>query len=104
MLPTLLLTQAQILYRLEDLPQAECVALEVLSLMDEPGRVSDKAMVFNLLGRVATRQGNPKLARRYLMNGFLLAWQHRDTPTVLENMVAVAELECFEGEHAPSSF
>jgi len=100
-IPVLLLTQGQALYQHGDLPEAERVALEMLGLMNEPGKAWDwdKAMVFNLLGRIATRQGKPEGARRYLMNGFLLAWRHQDIPTVLETMIAFAELEHFEGEH-----
>ncbi len=100
MISVLLLTQARALYHYGKLPEAERVVLEVLGQMDEPGDAWDKMMSFNLLGRIATRQGKPERARRYLMNGFLLAWQHKDIPAVLETMVAVAELERFEGEHA----
>ena len=97
--PVLLLTRAQTLYQLEDLPEAEGAALEVLSLMTESGKAWDKMMVLNLLGCIATQRGQPAQARRYLMNAFILAWQHKDMPTVLETMVAVAELELAEGEH-----
>lgn len=97
--PVLLLMKARALYRLGDLRHAELVGHKALDLMKEAGRVWEKAMVLNLLGRVALRHNEAEKARRYLLQGFLLAWRHKDTPTILESMVAVAELELSENEH-----
>lgn len=92
----LLLVRAQALERFGSVEEAKIIGHELLSLTNEPGHSSNRVMTLNLLGRIAVLQHEPTQARRYLMQGFLLAWRHKDTPNVLENMVARAELELCE--------
>jgi len=95
----LLNNEASTLYQLGDLSQAERICREVLELVKESGSPWDKIMALNVLGRIFVRLDQPVQARRYLMNAFLLGWQHKDTPTVLDTMVAIAELELSEGKY-----
>lgn len=89
----LLSNQAVALYGLTDLSQAKNTCHEALELMNDVGNAWDKVILLNLLGRIAVGQGEAKQARRYLTKGFLLAWRYKDTPSVLENMLILAELE-----------
>ena len=95
----LLITKARVLYRLGDAAQAELICHEVMRLITKPGYIWDEAQVLNLLGYIATRRGEQLKARQYLVKSFLLAWQHREIPTILEDMLALAELEFSENAY-----
>lgn len=103
LLPLLLLSKAEALCRLNDLHQAECVCKEVLRLIKEVGGLVGPDEVFNLLGRISIRQGDPVQARRYLTKGFLLAWRLKNAPSVLQIMLAMGELELSEHTYIQQS-
>lgn len=90
LVPICLLGQAFILYQTGEFSRVESVCSDVLKMSSDTVL---KSSTFNLLGRVTARRGETARARDYLREGFLIAWRHKNVPVILENMVALAELE-----------